>query len=119
MESTLYLRNQLLRDTDWASMAHSLEVRTPLVDATLLRALAAPLLHTSPGQGKQLLASAPSMSLPPEVVCRGKTGFTTPVGNWQLGNKPQPSETPGPQSARRGGPWARNWGQSVMRCHAE
>ena len=31
LEASLYLRNQLLRDTDWASMAHSLEVRTPLV----------------------------------------------------------------------------------------
>ena len=37
MEAALYMRNQLLRDTDWASMAHSLEVRTPLVDAVLLR----------------------------------------------------------------------------------
>ena len=30
------LRNQLLRDSDWASMGHSLELRTPLVDAKLL-----------------------------------------------------------------------------------
>ena len=36
LESSLYMRNQLLRDTDWASMAHSLEVRVPLVDAVLL-----------------------------------------------------------------------------------
>src|SRR5262249_10342746 len=32
LEAAHYLRNQLLRDTDWASMAHSLEVRVPLVD---------------------------------------------------------------------------------------
>ena len=31
LESSLYLRNQILRDTDWASMAHSLEVRVPLL----------------------------------------------------------------------------------------
>ena len=31
LESTRYLRNQLLRDSDWASMAHSVELRTPLV----------------------------------------------------------------------------------------
>ena len=36
LESSLYMRNQLLRDTDWASMAHSLEVRVPLVDVKLL-----------------------------------------------------------------------------------
>ena len=32
LETKWYLQNRLLRDTDWASMAHSLEVRTPLVD---------------------------------------------------------------------------------------
>ena len=40
LESSLYMRNQLLRDTDWASMAHSLEVRVPLVDVELLRRIA-------------------------------------------------------------------------------
>ena len=37
LETSLYMRNQLLRDADWASMAHSLEVRVPLVDVQLLR----------------------------------------------------------------------------------
>ena len=36
LESMTYLRNQLLRDSDWASMDHSVELRTPLVDAYLL-----------------------------------------------------------------------------------
>src|SRR6185436_8118432 len=43
LEASLYMRNQLLRDADWASMAHSVEVRTPLVDIALLRQIA-PLL---------------------------------------------------------------------------
>ena len=49
LEMAFYMRNQLLRDTDWASMDHSVEVRTPLVDVQLLRDLA-PLLasHTPP-----------------------------------------------------------------------
>jgi len=38
-ENTMYLRNQLLRDSDWASMAHGVEVRTPLVDIRLLENL--------------------------------------------------------------------------------
>ena len=37
MESQIYLRNQLLRDSDWASMYHSIELRTPLVDFFLLK----------------------------------------------------------------------------------
>ena len=32
LETCWYMRHQLLRDSDWASMAHSLEVRVPLVD---------------------------------------------------------------------------------------
>ena len=47
------MRNQLLRDADWASMAHSVEVRTPLVDASLLRQLA-PLLLEYGAACKQL-----------------------------------------------------------------
>ena len=82
LESSLYLRNQLLRDMDWASMAHSLEVRVPLVDAHLLRKVA-PALVTRRERGKQLLAAAPRPPLPAEVQraakdrasrCRSKNG---------------------------------------------
>jgi len=34
------MRNQLVRDTDWAGMAHGAEIRTPLVDVTVLERLA-------------------------------------------------------------------------------
>ncbi len=81
LESSLYLRNQLLRDMDWASMAHSLEVRVPLVDAHLLRKVA-PALVTRHERGKQLLANAPRPPLPPEVRQRRKTGFTLPIKEW-------------------------------------
>jgi asparagine synthase (glutamine-hydrolysing) len=81
LESSLYLRNQLLRDVDWASMAHSLEVRVPLVDAHLLRKLA-PLLVRRQARGKEILASAPHPPLPPEIRQRRKTGFTLPINEW-------------------------------------
>jgi asparagine synthase (glutamine-hydrolysing) len=81
LESSLYLRNQLLRDMDWASMAHSLEVRVPLVDAHLLRKIA-PALVTRRERGKQLLAAAPRPPLPAEVRQRRKTGFTLPIKEW-------------------------------------
>jgi asparagine synthase (glutamine-hydrolysing) len=81
LESSLYLRNQLLRDMDWASMAHSLEVRVPLVDAHLLRKLA-PVLVTRKDRGKQILANAPRPALPPQVRERRKTGFTLPIKEW-------------------------------------
>jgi asparagine synthase (glutamine-hydrolysing) len=81
LESSLYLRNQLLRDMDWASMAHSLEVRVPLVDAHLLKKLA-PVLVTRKERGKQLLANAPRPALPDDVRHRRKTGFTLPIKEW-------------------------------------
>src|SRR5581483_1251603 len=40
LEAAWYMRNQLLRDTDWASMAHGLEVRVPLVDVEVARTVA-------------------------------------------------------------------------------
>src|ERR1051326_2056864 len=81
LESSLYLRNQLLRDMDWASMAHSLEVRVPLVDAHLLRKLA-PVLVTRRERVKQVLADAPRPPLPAALRSRRKTGFTLPINEW-------------------------------------
>lgn len=82
MEAALYMRNQLLRDTDWASMAHSLEVRTPLVDATLLEQIAALGAPAPSETAKQELALAPSMPLPAAIMERKKTGFGMPLAAW-------------------------------------
>jgi asparagine synthase (glutamine-hydrolysing) len=75
LEASLYMRNQLLRDADWASMAHSVEVRTPLVDAYLLRQLAPLLLQT---RDKSALASI----LPDYLRDRPKSGFFVPMKEW-------------------------------------
>jgi asparagine synthase (glutamine-hydrolysing) len=110
LESSLYLRNQLLRDTDWASMAHSLEVRVPLVDKVLLDRLAPLSAQAGRGLGKRLLAAAPSRPLPAAVNNRAKTGFTTPVGSWMAGQvrAGRPAEP-----AVRGAPWARGWSRII------
>ena len=84
LEFSFYLRNQLLRDTDWAGMAHSLEVRTPLVDWHLLNKIAPVILPQAgePANQKYLLANAPSTPLPAEVMARRKTGFSVPMLDW-------------------------------------
>jgi asparagine synthase (glutamine-hydrolysing) len=82
IESMTYLRNQLLRDSDWASMAHSVELRTPLVDATLLADLQPVLMALHRFPGKRLLAEAPRLPLEEAVIVRRKTGFGTPVTAW-------------------------------------
>ena len=87
LESTWYMRHQLLRDTDWASMAHSLEVRVPLVDSALLRSLV-PALNSARPPTKRDLALAPRTPLPDEILHRPKTGFTVPVRDWLLSASP-------------------------------
>jgi len=82
LESAHYMRNQLLRDADWAGMAHSLEIRVPLVDYELVRALAPAIPSIAPGAGKVALAAAPTTPLPDEIVKRAKSGFGVPTGAW-------------------------------------
>jgi asparagine synthase (glutamine-hydrolysing) len=82
LESANYMRNQLLRDADWAGMAHSLEIRTPLVDLELLKALSSVTPSLKPGEGKRALADAPQTPLPSAIVDRPKTGFGVPTGRW-------------------------------------
>ncbi len=80
-EQCLYMRNQLLRDADWASMRHGLEVRVPLVDRVLSESLAVPLA-ASGSKGKSLLARSVRNPLPEAVLRRKKTGFTLPMQQW-------------------------------------
>ena len=82
LESSNYMRNQLLRDSDWAGMAQSLEIRTPLVDRVLLQEVAPTLRSFGPGFGKQALARAASTPLPDIISQRAKTGFGVPTGRW-------------------------------------
>lgn len=89
LESANYMRGQLLRDTDWAGMAHSLEIRTPLVDFALLGTLAPYVPAFAGGVGKRALALAPATPLPAEVIDRAKTGFGIPAATWTGGAAPE------------------------------
>jgi asparagine synthase (glutamine-hydrolysing) len=91
LEMCWYMRNQLLRDCDWASMAHSLEVRVPLVDLELLRSVA-PLACMSIPICKTDMALTPAQSLPDVIVHRAKTGFSIPVREWLMEGEEQTAE---------------------------
>ena len=80
LESCWYMRNQLLRDADWASMAHSLEVRVPFVDSHLLAELAPAIASDRPPTKRDLCACSGKLST--FISERAKTGFTTPVRRW-------------------------------------
>jgi asparagine synthase (glutamine-hydrolysing) len=81
-EARWYMGNQLLRDTDAMSMAHSLEVRVPFLDAELAayaRSVGPPESET---HEKELLKDAVRDLLPAEVLDREKSGFVFPFDEW-------------------------------------
>lgn len=86
-ELNSYTLNQLLRDTDVMSMAHSLEVRVPLLDPRLVeRIVTLPDTSKQNGVPKALLLKAVGDLLPPLVrERRVKQGFTFPFAKWLRG----------------------------------
>lgn len=106
LESSFYLRNQLLRDADWAGMAHSIEIRTPLVDIELLRRLSPLTARIKGRSGKMALAAAPSQALPSGLVGNAKTGFSVPARQWLTANRSTPPSTRGLAS--------RDWARQVI-----
>jgi asparagine synthase (glutamine-hydrolysing) len=79
-----YLGNQLLRDTDLFSMAHSVEARVPLLDHRLVEHVAAlpAAVRVAGGPHKPLLRRAMGDLLPRESWDRPKMGFTFPFAPW-------------------------------------
>jgi asparagine synthase (glutamine-hydrolysing) len=83
LESRCYMLNTLLRDSDFMSMAHGLEVRVPLIDHRLARRiLALPGSWKLDSAPKPLLVSALGGQLPEKIVHRAKRGFTLPFEHW-------------------------------------
>jgi asparagine synthase (glutamine-hydrolysing) len=114
LESSLYLRNQLLRDADWAGMAHSLEIRTPLVDSILLRRIAPILARRHRPSGKSLLANAPRRPLPSEIANRQKTGFGIPIRFWARNAAPELFDVAGGDARL----WSRCWARGIFAMHS-
>jgi len=108
LESAMYMRNQLLRDTDWASMAHSLEVRVPLVDAKLLGHVA-PITAKHGSMSKRMLGLSPSIPLSSPVLDRPKTGFQTPIQSWLQRDRRIQGWRRIPTLATDNCAWARRW----------
>jgi asparagine synthase (glutamine-hydrolysing) len=79
-----YLPYDLLTKVDVASMACSLECRSPFLDHELVEfALALPLRwRLGAGGGKRILKDWARGLLPPDVLNRPKMGFGVPVGEW-------------------------------------
>jgi asparagine synthase (glutamine-hydrolysing) len=87
LESHCYMRNTLLRDSDFMSMAHGLELRVPFLNRALVEAC-----FRIPGERKLqgnspkgLLLASLGVELPKEIVNRPKRGFTLPFERWLRG----------------------------------
>jgi len=82
-----YLVGDINTKVDRASMAHSLEVREPLMDHPLVEWLATlpSSLKLRGGEAKRLLKKAMEPHLSAEVLYRRKMGFAVPVARWFRG----------------------------------
>ncbi|TSC59877.1 MAG: asparagine synthase (glutamine-hydrolysing) [Parcubacteria group bacterium LiPW_15] len=97
LEVNFYMANQLLKDTDFMSMRHSIEARVPFLDHVLVEYLSSlPVSLKLSSRPKELLISAMEEELPREVWDRPKMGFTFPMAEW-LGV----------------GRWAKAWAQII------
>jgi asparagine synthase (glutamine-hydrolysing) len=87
-----YLVGDINTKVDRASMAHSLEVREPLMDHPLVEWLSSlpPEFKLRNGEGKVLLKKALEPYLPREILYRPKMGFAVPLARWFRGPLRQP-----------------------------
>jgi len=92
-ETNIYMQNQLLKDTDYMSMAHGVEVRVPFLDQDLIaKTLALPKDARFNEQPKSLLIKTYHQLLPEAIWNRPKKGFTFPFQHWFTNYKPMLNE---------------------------
>ena len=128
LDTRVYMISQLLRDSDATSMAHSLELRVPLVDRALVEfsRTCADAYKLRPDGGttseyaqsgsKRVLIHALSDVLPPQIARRPKRGFALPFEHWMRGElAPLVEETCGHEAIVRRGLLDPNMAAAVRR----
>jgi asparagine synthase (glutamine-hydrolysing) len=82
-----YLPGDILVKVDRASMAHSLEVRVPLLDHSFVDWVSGlpPELKLKNGEGKYIFKKAMEKRLPKDILYRPKMGFSVPIAAWFRG----------------------------------
>ena len=95
LEFKRYLHDQLLRDTDVFSMAHSIEVRVPFLDRPIVEYAASVRseLKIANGVNKPLLAGALDDPLLASAAAAKKQGFSFPMKRWMTDAADQLEET--------------------------
>ena len=87
LDMKTYLPGDILTKVDRASMAHSLEVRVPLLDHKLTEWIAglSPQLKLHGREGKYIFKKALQPYLPDDILYRPKMGFGVPLASWFRG----------------------------------
>jgi asparagine synthase (glutamine-hydrolysing) len=82
-----YLVGDILTKVDRASMAHSLEVRVPLLDHKLVEWISSlpPTWKLHGGTSKYIFKKAVKEYLPKDILHRRKMGFAVPLASWFRG----------------------------------
>ncbi len=130
LEFKRYLHDQLLRDTDTFSMAHSIEVRVPYVDHTIVEHAAhiQPALKIGNGINKPLLVGAVDEPLLLKAGAAKKRGFSFPMDRWMRSHVNELQEMAAGTTLLDGGTvralwkqfdagrlhWSRAWALSVL-----
>jgi asparagine synthase (glutamine-hydrolysing) len=83
-EFNMYMQNQLLKDTDFMSMSHGVEVRVPFLDQNFINLVLSISndIKFDYEQKKRILVEAYKEDLPVETWKRSKMGFTFPFQEW-------------------------------------
>ena len=106
LDTQLYLAEDILTKVDRASMAVSLEVRAPFLDARVAEFAASlpPGYKLRGAKTKYILKRAIEELLPPFVTRRGKKGFGVPVAEWLKGKlRPLARDLLSPERVRKAG----------------
>ncbi len=87
LDMKTYLPGDILVKVDRASMAHSLEVRVPLLDHPFVEWSSGvpPAMKLRRGEGKYIFKKAMEPYLPEDVLYRPKMGFAVPLAGWFRG----------------------------------
>lgn len=84
MEKEMYMQNQLLKDSDFMSMKHGIEIRVPFLDnefLAMVNSIPENELFPHPGKKEVLINSFVDI-LPLEIYNRPKKGFQFPFKEW-------------------------------------
>jgi asparagine synthase (glutamine-hydrolysing) len=116
-----YLPGALLTKMDRASMAHSVEARSPFLDQKLMEFAASlpPRMKYEPGKLKKLTKRVLAKSFPEEFINRPKMGFGVPIGKWLRGPlQPLMRELLLGEPARRRGLFNMDYVRTLVERHA-